>query len=58
MKMETKKTLTLTKAEKEVLVDFYWNCYDNDADNDIYEILKALNHDQTEINDYKIEIID
>jgi hypothetical protein len=57
MTLETKKTLSLTKAEKKVLIDFYWNVYDDDTD-DIYEVLRALATNTPKYTTYEIEIID
>lgn len=57
MNMTIKKTLTLTKAEKEVLANFFWNLYDDDADN-IYDTLKALAEDTFKYSPYAIEITD
>lgn len=61
MKMETKRTLYLTKAEKKTLSDFYWNFYEDDADNvadDTYEVLRALAGDYPIYTSCKIEITD
>lgn len=58
MKVETKRTLYLTKAEKKVLTDFYWNFYDEDVVDDMYEVLKALIDGTLEYPSGKIEIID
>lgn len=58
MKTETKRTLYLTKAEKKVLTDFYWNVYDDDVADDIYEVLRALATNTPRYTTYEIEITD
>lgn len=45
MKLETKKILYLTKAEKKVLADFFWNFYYDNAIDDMYDTLRALADD-------------
>lgn len=59
MKLETKRTLYLTKAEKKILSDFYWNFYEDDDTDDMYEVLKTLAGDYPMyISSYEIEITD
>jgi hypothetical protein len=58
MKMETKRTLYLTKAEKKVLTDFYWNFYEDDVADDMFEVLRALSEDTPGYTSCEIEITD
>ena len=57
MNLETKRTLSLTKAEKKVLVDFYRNFYYGDATDDMYDVLEALASNTT-VPSYEITITD
>jgi hypothetical protein len=59
MTLETKRTLSLTKAEKKVLTDFYWNFYtdyEDDAAEDMYEVLQALAKDAPDYTSCEIVI--
>lgn len=59
MTLETRKTLFLTKAEKKVLTDFYWNFYedyDDDAAENMYEVLQALAKDAPDYTSCEIAI--
>ena len=59
MRIESTKTLYLTKAEKKILKDFYWNLNEDEVDADeIYYILKALAEDTPEYAPCAIKIID
>ena len=58
MKMETKRTLYLTKAEKKVLADFFWNFYEDDVADDMFEVLRALAEDTPGNTSCEIEITD
>lgn len=58
MKLETKRTLYLTKAEKKVLTDFFWNFYEDDVADDMYEVLRALSEDTPGYTSTTIEITD
>lgn len=58
MKMETKRTLYLTKAEKKALTDFYWNFYYDDIVDDMFEVLEALAKNMPENTSCEIKITD
>lgn len=58
MNLETKRTLTLTKAEKKTLTDFYWNFYDDVLVDDMFDILRALAENTPGYAPCKIEIVD
>ena len=58
MKVETKRTLYLTKAEKKVLTDFFWNFYEDDVADDMYEVLRALSEDVPGYTSCEIKITD
>lgn len=58
MKLETKRTLYLTKAEKKVLTDFFWNFYEDDVADDMYEVLRALSEDVPGYTSCEIKITD
>lgn len=58
MKLETKRTLYLTKAEKKVLADFFWNFYEDDIADDMCDVLRALAEDEPRYTFCGIEITD
>lgn len=58
MNLETKRTLTLTKAEKKALTDFYWNFYDDVLVDDMFDILRALAENIPEYAPCEIKITD
>jgi hypothetical protein len=58
MKLETKRTLYLTKEEKKVLSDFYWNFYEDDVVDDMYDTLRILADDPLGYPACEIKITD
>lgn len=58
MKLETKRILYLTKEEKEVLSNFYWNFYEDDVVDDIYDTLRVLADDTPGYSACEIKITD
>ena len=58
MKTETKRTLYLTEEEKKVLSDFYWNFYEDDVADDMYDVLQALAEDGPKRTLWEIKITD
>lgn len=58
MNLETKKTLTLTKAEKKVLTDFYKNLADDETAYSIFCILQQIAENNLKRTVCTIEIVD
>lgn len=57
MNLETKRTLSLTKAERKVLTDFYWNFYNDGVSEDMYDVLESI-VENTRHPLYDINIVD
>lgn len=58
MRAETKRTLYLTKAEKKVLTDFYWNFHDDATSYYIFSVLQQIAENKLERNSCEIKIVD
>lgn len=58
MKLKTERTLYLTKAEAKVLSDLYWNFYEDDVVDDLFDTLRALAEETPGYSPCKIEITD